>query len=230
VHPSPEAAQAAREQNLGTLRQSLTIPVRSLFKKDEELRVFEFAQGMVQERAGSPPLAFRWDQITTVRQESIASYNRAGSYQWTSFTYTLTRHDGVSVEIKGSFQDPARTPWRKQRALQRDQRRITERTYAELGQAVARRVAEAQLPAAQAAIARGEEVTFGDIAISARGIRTARRDTVPWAEITEVTVQKGIVSIRRAGKLLSLSTQGVSKIPNFLLFMTLADMLSKRSG
>jgi molecular chaperone DnaK len=230
AQPSPEAARAAQEQNLGALRQAFTIPVRFVFKKDEELRVFEFEHGLVQEPAGSPPLTFRWDQIATVRQYSVVSYKSTGSYQWTSFTYTFTRGDGASVEIKGTFQDPARAPWRKQRALQRDPHHVTQRKYAELGQAAARRVAEAQLPAAQAALARGEEVTFGDIAISATGVRTARRDTVPWAEITEVTVQKGIVSIRRAGKFWPLSGQGVSKIPNFVLFMALAEALRKSSA
>jgi hypothetical protein len=108
-------------------------------------------------------------------------------------------------------------------AISNDHRESVQRRYAALGEDTARHAATAQLPAAQAALARGEELTFGDITISAGGVRAGQRDPVPWTEISDLEVEHGMVRIKQAGKL--LSRRPASKIPNFVLFVTLAGTL-----
>jgi hypothetical protein len=61
-------------------------------------------------------------------------------------------------------------------------------------------------------------------------VRAAQRDRVPWAEISEVQVRNGMVRVRQADKFLALSRRPVSRIPNFMLFMTLAETLRKRGA
>jgi hypothetical protein len=233
---SPEAAQAARERGLGRLRQSFTVAGLRLLKSHSHgVQVFEFEQGLLRQQPGAPPETFRWDQIATVLGGSIANYRTSsitpydrGRYRGTNFTYTITRRDGVSAKITGFYQDPARLSARSRQAISKNHRESIQRRYAALGEDTARHIATAQLPAAQAALARGEELTFGDITISAGGVRAGQRDPVPWTEISDVEVEHGTVRIKQAGKSLPLSRRPVSEIPNFLLFATLADTLRKR--
>jgi hypothetical protein len=236
LQPSPEAAQAARERGLGRLRQSFTVVGLRLFKSHSHgVQVFEFEEGLLRQQPGSPPETFRWDQIATVlggstahyRTSSITPYDR-GRYRGTRFAYTISRRDGASAKITGVYRDPARVPARSRPAISKNHRESIQRRYAALGEDTARHVMAAQLPAAQAALVRGEELTFGDIAISAGGVRAGQRDPVPWTEISDMEVEHGMVRIRQAGKFLTLSRRPVSEIPNFLLFATLADTLRKR--
>lgn len=201
-----------------------------MLRKSQGVQVFEFEEGLLQQQPGSPPQTFRWDQIATVlggstahyRTSSIAPLDR-GRYRGTRFTYTISRRDGVSAKIAGFYQDPARVSARSRPAISNDHRESVQRRYAALGEDTARHAATAQLPAAQAALARGEELTFGDITISAGGVRAGQRDPVPWTEISDLEVEHGMVRIKQAGKL--LSRRPASKIPNFVLFVTLAGTL-----
>jgi hypothetical protein len=225
LEPSPEASRAAREHALGRLRQSFTVPSGSKLGKPQEIQVFEFEQGLLEQRPGSPPDTFRWDQIATVRQDSTATYTN-GVYGSTSFVYTIISHDGQSAQIAGSYRDPARVPAAAWSTVD-DPKASVWRRYAALGAAVARHVATAQLPAAKAALDRGEKLAFGNFAISASGMSAGRRGPLPWSLISDVQVTDGVVSIKQSGESAPFSRRPVSKIPNFLLFTTLADMLRK---
>lgn len=141
-------------------------------------------------------------------------YNRV--YQHTDFRYDLTRSDGRVLRIDGSYLDPALSKrgspasWKYRLAM--------------LGQAAARQVAQAQLPGALAAVQQGQSLAFGDIVINMSGI-ASKHNATPWSSIREVQVSKGNVRIRKEGKFLPLSKRPISKIPNVLLFVALADTL-----
>jgi hypothetical protein len=85
-----------------------------------------------------------------------------------------------------------------------------------------------QFPVASAALARGEQLAFGDITISLAGVHTAK-GFVPWTSIREVRVQGGFVRIKQADKFFALSWEPVGRIPNFPLFFTLAENLRLNS-
>jgi molecular chaperone DnaK len=218
LQPSPEAARAAREHRLGRLRQSFTV-APAVVRAPPEIQVFEFEQGFIQQGPGSPPDAFRWDQIATVLHGSTATYYN-GSYQSTSYTYTITSHEGQSAKIASTYRDPARS------SISADDRvGSARRRYAALGAAVARQVATAQLPAAKAALDRGEKLTFGKFALSVDGVWAGRRGPLAWSQVSEVQVTDGVVDIKQFDGLVTFARRRVSKIPNFLLFTALADML-----
>jgi molecular chaperone DnaK len=213
-----QAAQEAKKHNLGQFRQSFTAPKKQgLFRKPSAegvVEVVQFERGLVLLRASSPPSSFRWDQIRTVLQSSTERYvNHV--YQGTRYSYTFTCDNGMSWKPAGTYMASLSGS--------------IEYRYATLCENVARHAADAQLPGRMAALDRGEDLTFGDMVINARGVRTAKHDMVPWAEISDLQVERGYVRIKKAGKFLPLSLKPVSQIPNFLVFITLADTLRKRS-
>ena len=213
-----QATQEARRHNLGQFRQSFTAPEKQgLFRKpsaDAVAEVLQFERGLVLVRASSPPRGFRWDQIQTVLQSSTDRYvNHA--YRGTSYSYTFTCDNGMSWKPSGTYHAsrPDSIQYR----------------YATLCENAARHAADAQLPGSMAALDRGADLAFGDLAINALGLRTAKHDLVPWAEISDLQVERGRIRIKKAGKLLPLSLEPASQIPNVLVFVTLADTLRNRS-
>jgi molecular chaperone DnaK len=225
LQPSPEVSQAAQEHDLGRLRQSFEVRPPGTFRKARALggQFFEFERGLVRGLPGSPPETFRWDQIETVLRSSTEHYTNY-HYRNTGFTCTLTRRDGTSTQVMGTYQDPQRMLPVSAKKVSSDHRNSVQRACAALCEDAARHVAAAQLPAARAALARGEELVFGDIVIAANGLRVPKRDRVPWTEISDVQVSNGSVEIF-ASPYRMLWNQPVGAVPNFLLFVTLADAL-----
>lgn len=217
---TPAAAQAARDAALGKFRAKFVVRRENVLGKfkDSGVRVYEFESGLVRQKIGEPPQVFRWDRIAEVRQSSTAHYVH-GAYFGTWFTYTITRDDGVSMTISGSYFDPS--------LRGNADPDSTSSRYEALGRSVVLKVSNIQLPRALETLSKGGSLTFGDITISAAGVHT-RQSLVPWPEITEVKVDKGYVRIKRANKILALSNRPVAQIPNFPLFITLADALRRQ--
>lgn len=224
---TPDAAQAAGRGELGGLRQSFLLLTKvRLFGKpreDEKFRVYEFEHGLVRDGGGMPLVVFRWDRVRTVLQNSTAHFEN-GRYKGTTFAYRLTRDDGAEFSIDGRFMDPRRIPRAAAAAVNQHRR------WAEFGEAVTRYVAARQLLDAQATLTIGQQLAFGDIAISMQGVYTHKFGVVPWSQIKDVQVRNGTVQIKKEGKFLSLSSRPVGRIPNFVLFMVLVDALRKEPG
>jgi hypothetical protein len=99
---------------------------------------------------------------------------------------------------------------------------------ADFGQLIVREVASRKLPVAQAAVARGETVTFGDLAVSPAGLSGRTRGwTIPWREVTEVRVRSGTVQITRQGSRLPQGSITADGVPNLPVFLALADELRR---
>ena len=218
---TPAAAQAARDAALGKFRAKFVVTRENVLGKfkDTGVRVYEFESGLVRQKVGQSPQVYRWDRIAEVRQSSKAEYLN-GAYTGTWFTYTITRDDGESMTISGAYYDPNRS--------RNADPNSTSSKYEALGRSVVLKVSNIQLPRALETLGKGESLTFGDITISAAGVQAAKQSVVPWPEITEVKVDKGYVRIKRANKVLALSNRPVARIPNFPLFMTLADALRRQ--
>jgi hypothetical protein len=218
---STEAAQAAHDSELGGLRQTVEIMKGTWnFKyRDTGARVHEFDAGLVNQRSAAAPEVFRWDHVTTAYQD-VTHFSEQRRYKQTDFSYRLTRSDGATMNIAGSYRDPARSG--------RDSTSSWLYRYAMLGKSAAEHVAQAQLPSAVAALNRGESLAFGDIVITSSGVQ-GKHGTAPWPSILDVQVKNGYVRIKMFDKLLSLSAKQVRQIPNFLLFVALAERLSNAS-
>ncbi|MFJ3216463.1 DUF6585 family protein [Kitasatospora sp. NPDC086801] len=96
----------------------------------------------------------------------------------------------------------------------------------ERGEVAAHRIAAAQPSEAQASLANGQELAFGDLLVSSAGPRTAKRGLVPWPDIKSIRAVNGYPVVKKDGKFLALSNTAVSRIPNYALLM----MLLGRSG
>lgn len=224
---TPEVTQAAVRAELGRLKQGFLLLTKvRLFGKprpEEKFRVYEYEHGLVREGGGMPLVVFRWDQVRSVLQHSTAHFEN-GRYTGTSFAYRLARNDGAEFVIDGRFLDPRRSA--RAAGLPPTQ----SRRWAEFGEAVTRHVAREQLLDAQATLTIGQQVDFGDIAISMQGLHSQKFGVVPWSQIKDVQVRNGYVQIKKEGKFLSLSNRPVGRIPNFVLFMVLVDALRKGPG
>lgn len=221
-----QVGQLARELELGELLEACAVPIYYLFARHGDVRVFQFEHGLVKQPRKAPLRALRWDQVATVRQRYQPEYTRAGSYLRTGFHYIFTREDGVTVSFTGTFRDTGRgSQWSRNDALTSPVQ-IASRTYARLAAEAARQVTQAQLPAAQAALEAGEEVTFGKVTVAAAGIRVHRRPLVPWAEV-DMTMRDDVVMIKWARRSWPLYSRLSIEFPNLSLFLALADQLRK---
>jgi hypothetical protein len=167
-------------------------------------RIDVFEQGFIQSDRGGPRADFRWDSIGSVCQRITRNYTN-GMDTGITYLYTIKRQDGVCAKLTEFYEG-----------------------IDALGETIAREVGRVQLPRAMEAIRHGQTVLFGDLALSAGGIACPRRGTVPWADVERVQVNRGYVSLRRAGKWLAWSSKPASQIPNLTVFLTLAELLARR--
>ncbi|MFJ8706516.1 DUF6585 family protein [Streptomyces anulatus] len=181
-------------------------------KKNQGFRLDLYEYGLTAVVKGQVH-AVRYDS-TSVLQRSI---RHTGATGYTEYWYTLTdiderdivlrgRSDGVVK--KGQFARPG-----------------------EWGTAIQQGVTQEQFPKALAAINSGESLSFGKLWVSREAVGSAR-DSAKWAQIEEVRVIDGYIKIKMAGKWRSLgatavTTPVVSEMPNFFVFLALAEHLRR---
>ena len=217
---SAAVERAALRTGLGKLRQRFLLLTRvRVFgrpREEEKLRVYEYERGLVREGGAMPLEVFRWDEIRTVMSSCTPHYQSA-RYTGTSFVYRLTRRDGARFLIEGSFIDPKLS--KRATAVPTGQHL----RWAELGEAAARQVAAAQLDSARSALTIGDQLSFGDIVVSLRGVHTESHGVVPWSRVMRVEVREGQPYLRLYGKSVLLSARQIGRIPDFALLTQLVD-------
>lgn len=165
--------------------------------KGAHLSLYE--HGLVVQ-SGAHASVFRWDTVL-VLQDIVRVTSSYAPGQVVTRRYHLTDPSGTMYRLTGGFLSPQQ--W---------------------GPAIQNAVTEAQLPGAWAAIKAGRTLTFGPIALSGANV-TARGESVPWAQIQAIKVDRGFVSLKVAGRWRSLTTTPVNGIPNFFVFHELAELL-----
>jgi hypothetical protein len=214
---------AANSLAMGTLRD--VIPVtkqQGLIRNKVAGWAYEYDHGFVYQPDDAEPQAYRWDQISTVNWYASQHYVN-GAYQGTQYWLALAGSGGRNLKLTGSGKDPA-----ARGGHNADPRSAGYLLYRFLMR-VRDAVCTAQLPAAIAALGRGEQLAFGDLQINTTGIQ-APKGFVPWSSIKAVNIDQGRVSVRQEGKFFSLSSQGAEKIPNCPLFLTLGQMLVRQAA
>jgi hypothetical protein len=174
----------------------------ALNKKQAARRIYLFDRGFVELDGRGQFTAYRWDLISGVLQ-LIEQNSANGVPMPVRYDYTVTRRDGQETHITKFYEDIER-----------------------LGRHICDQVAQAHLPAMEAAIARGETVHFGPMSLGQQGIGIGRK-LVPWTEAEGVRVSQGYVSIKRAGKWWPSRNTAASNISNLYLFLHLADRYAK---
>ena len=166
-----------------------------------DMRVIICEQGLVRTKKGQIEVV-RWEHVDAFWQAVTKRYMN-GIYTGTTHIYTLRRSDGAMFKFNDTIN--------KVEAL---------------GNTIQREVTRVLLPRFIYAYNTGSTVTFGPLSINQQGISNSK-EMLPWSQIKDLQVRKGIVSVKKEGKWFNWSTVGVARIPNFYVFMALVDYASK---
>jgi hypothetical protein len=167
-------------------------------------QIYLFQHGLVIERRNQiEVLAWRDIQVC----QSITRRSSNGIYVGTTYIYKLRRADGYHIEL-GTF---------------------LVKNVAELGQAITKGVTQEQVPSAFAAIRAGQTLVFDPFRINQHGIGF-KQELLPWTHVEAIVVSRGSVTIKkmgtRAGSWLAL----VSKTPNVMVFLVIAEEMRQQAG
>jgi len=178
------------------------------------LRVFVFSWG-VSWVDGAEEISASWREVTHVWR-AITRHYANGSPTYTDYRYTLRLADGWSRSFRGAL------PARGARASGAVRLRpipgtTTPVTIEQLGRLLESGVTRAQLPEVIDRFTAGQAIAFGPLALSVSGI-AAGSQSLPWSQIEAVQTRKGLVSVRKSGRLLAWKRAQVSQIPNYLVF------------
>ncbi|WP_436496075.1 DUF6585 family protein [Actinokineospora sp. HUAS TT18] len=150
----------------------------------------------------------RYDR-TTILQRTVRHTGVAG---YTTFEYTLTDLAGEKVVLRGRNDGSGEVA---------EVGRFSEPK--KWGPAIQQAVTDAQLPAAISTLNAGQRVDFGGMWLT-RDEVGSRKDSARWSQVEEVKVWDGLVRFKVAGQRRAV-TAAVSAIPNYFIFITLAEHL-----
>jgi hypothetical protein len=167
------------------------------FATRRKRRVLIYPEGLVHIR-GRKTQVFRWDAIEKT---------------WVSFQ--KTRRGGRSVQRIFTIQDAHGTK------VQFGGDIIG---IVKLGETIQEEVTKRLLPRAMETYNAGGSVQFGHLSLSQQGLSNGR-ETVPWSQIEEVKIDRGIITVRREGQWLNWANVTVSGTPNVFVFLTMANRI-----
>ncbi len=169
---------------------------------DRRLHLFE--EGLLVERGGGRLFAVRWDQAIhyQVTVQEVINYKGTKTPFNTVHNSTLVAPDGTKVEITSSFAGFG--------------------TWLPL---ISEAIARAQAQKVWDAVREGRRVDYGPFGLGATGISTERQGTLPWSAVESIDVREGFVVVRRHGQPKAWAVVEVKKVPNLLLFLTIASNL-----
>jgi hypothetical protein len=155
------------------------------------LRVLVFPEGLTYTRRGQTEV-IRWDDVASVWQ----AITRV-QHTFTVRKCTIHLQDGS----KHTFNNAIRNV---EQLINTIQQQATPR--------ILERVDEAYNA--------GQTVPFGKLSISQAGISRGGK-TLPWDQVKRVTVDKGVITIRKQGSLLKWASVNVAETPNFFAFASM---------
>jgi len=167
-------------------------------------QIFLFQQGLIIEHKGQIQL-LPWSQIAEVWQD-ITRHYRNGIYTGTTYRYTLRRGDGYQIKLNNNTAG-----------------------ISELGTAVTQGITRELVPRAMYSIRAGQTLTFGQFNINTQGIGYGR-ELIPWQQVEDVKVNRGYVSVKKAGKFFNWGSTTVSRIPNFFVFLAISDEMIRQAS
>ncbi len=144
----------------------------------------------------------RWDQVEAVWQ-AITKHYRNGIYTGTTHVYTVQTKDKRRLTLDDKFDK-----------------------IEDLGNAVQRGATQALFPHYAQAVQNGQRVSFGPLALDARGLYSGDK-SLAWNEIKAVKLDRGSLSIKKEGGWFNWSTVTVPQIPNFFIFYDLLSRFTK---
>jgi hypothetical protein len=155
------------------------------------LRVLVFPEGLAYTRRGKTDV-IHWDDVATVLQAITRM-----QHTFTVRKCTVQLQDGSKYTFNNTLRNV-------EQLINTIQQQITPR--------ILERVDEAY--------EAGQAVPFGKLSISQAGISKGSK-TLPWDQVKRVTVDKGVITIRKQGGLLKWASVNVAETPNFFAFASM---------
>ncbi len=174
-------------------------------RETQTARYYIFRDGLIVEQPGKREVV-PWREVNEVYQ-LLQSRSVNGIPVGTWARTTIHCMDGRKVEISNRTQ-----------------------TARQLSTIITRRVAEHKLPQALSALNNGQSLDFGPFSLRIDSLTQKGRENAPlsWREVSKVEVIQGYVFIRQAGKRMgSWARVRASRIPNYALFLTLAERMAR---
>ena len=170
--------------------------------RKRNLRVLVFPDGLAYVR-GRKTDVFRWDGVESVWQSFQKARPTARAvYHF----YTLRDADGRKAVFKDDLVG-----------------------IKALGDTIQQEVSARLLPRAVEAFEAGEVIHFGKLGVSKQGLSNGR-ETVPWEQVEEVKVERGVIVVRKAGQWLRWANVTVGGTPNVFVFLALVERITGASG
>jgi hypothetical protein len=158
---------------------------------------------IVHPQFGDGMVAVRWDSLR-LYQEIIQKIIN-GVPAPINYVYSAVAPGNISARITGFYDGPETWgPWMQEA------------------------IVRAQGPAILEMILEGQTIDFGDFAVSRTGMTTTRNGHLPWSDVQEILVKGGRVYVMKPGESSPWSSDAVSDIANFYVFLTIARNLCRQ--
>ena len=168
--------------------------------RKRDLRVLVLSDGLSYTRHGRTEI-IRWDEVAAVWQ-----------------AITRVQHTFTVRSCKAQLDDGRKYTFNN--AL---------RNVTDLIATIQREATPRILARASDAYDAGETIPFGKLGVSKAGLSRGNR-TLPWDQVKRVTVDKGVITVRKQGSLLKWTSVPVAETPNFFVFASLVGSKASDSG
>ncbi len=161
--------------------------------------IYICSDGFVSTRWGKAKV-FRWDQVVEVYNQVTTMY-QSGIKTYTMHGYRVKDQNGNKLLIKDDY-----------------------KRVEDLGNTLLRETSNVMLPKAIEAYNAGGMTKFGPIAISRQGLHKGN-DILPWDQVKDIQLRKGMVTIDKRGRFMSWASIPVAKIANPIVFLKLLEIV-----
>lgn len=146
---------------------------------------------------------YRWSDLAEIWQQVTKRYYN-GVYTGTTHKYTVHRKDGTQLILNDRFAK-----------------------VEQLGNIISQQIYRNLFPVCLDAYRAGQVLTFGPVSISQQGVSNGK-EWLPWQEVKDFSVNRGILTVKRQGKMLTWCSYPASKIPNLAVLMGLLEQAFQR--
>ncbi len=145
-----------------------------------------------------------WNDVASITQRNVRM-RYYGIPVWTSYDYRLALTNGQRLRFTETIGK-----------------------ISGMGETMQRQITHALTPRALESLRAGASLPFGKLSVNPLGVSNGT-ETLPWHEISSVTIQNGVIVIGKAGKRLRWASTPVAKTPNPYVFLSLIDTM-RRGG
>lgn len=176
----------------------VVMAVQGFFQRGQKAVVF--ADGVAEIKGGKTNI-MRWDDISSVWQSITVTKMYGVVETGRRYIYTVQASDGRRMVFGNTYKN-----------------------VEALGKAIQQAVTSRLMPRYFDAFNGGGTVKFGSLTLSKAGLSNGR-ETIPWNEVEQVTLNRGTITVRKAGKWLGWTSQTAAQTPNLFIFLTMIDRI-----